>query len=61
MARLLHAEDSVEIIGGRPVINSRSITPKEKMSDLSEVFPLCAYSGARYLQDVSFIKYMKKL
>lgn len=33
--------------GCRPVINSRSTTPKEKTSDLSVSFPLAAYSGAK--------------
>lgn len=30
-------------------MSSRSITPKEKTSDLSDNFPLDAYSGAKYL------------
>lgn len=36
-------------IGRRPVINSKSTTPKEKTSDFSVSFPLEAYSGAKYL------------
>lgn len=35
--------------GLRPVINSRSTTPKENTSDFSVSFPLDAYSGAKYL------------
>lgn len=35
--------------GRRPVINSKSMTPNEKTSDLSDNFPLEAYSGAKYL------------
>lgn len=35
--------------GRRPVINSNSMTPKEKTSDLSVSLPLDAYSGAKYL------------
>lgn len=38
---------SVEATGRFPVINSRSMTPKENTSDLSVSFPLEAYSGAR--------------
>lgn len=36
--------------GRRPVINSKSTTPKENTSDFSVSFPLEAYSGAKYLQ-----------
>ena len=39
----------VRSTGRRPVMSSRSITPKEKTSDLSVSFPLDAYSGAKYL------------
>lgn len=39
----------VRSTGRRPVTSSRSITPKEKTSDLSVSFPLDAYSGAKYL------------
>jgi hypothetical protein len=36
--------------GRRPVISSRSMTPKENTSDFSESFPEAAYSGAKYLK-----------
>lgn len=36
--------------GFLPVMSSKSMTPNEKTSDLSVNFPLCAYSGAKYLQ-----------
>jgi hypothetical protein len=36
--------------GRRPVISSRSMTPKENTSDFSVSLPEDAYSGARYLK-----------
>lgn len=38
------------MIGFLPVINSKSITPKEKTSDRSLTLPVAAYSGAKYLK-----------
>lgn len=47
--------------GRLPLINSRSMTPNEKTSDLSVSLPVEAYSGARYLYKeaiiVLFVKY----
>jgi hypothetical protein len=40
----------VESTGRRPVISSRSITPKENTSDFSVSLPEDAYSGAKYLK-----------
>jgi len=36
--------------GRRPVISSRSMTPKENTSDFSVSLPEDAYSGAKYLK-----------
>lgn len=43
--------DSVLMIGGFPVISSKSTTPNEYTSDFSVNLPLDAYSGARYLKN----------
>lgn len=55
-------DESIVLIGGRPVISSRSTTPYEYTSDFSVTLPLDAYSGARYLYMYSKRnKWLKKL
>lgn len=41
--------DSVLLIGGLPLMSSKSMMPCEYTSDFSVNFPLDAYSGAKYL------------
>jgi hypothetical protein len=47
--RLSSPRGRVESTGFRPVMSSRSTTPKENTSDFSVSFPVEAYSGAKYL------------